>query len=234
MGGKIPDTTAMKRGRILEDEVRKTVSANLEKKIRICGLFLSKSYPMLAGSPDGICENSIIEIKCPMSQKTVKTYVNNGKPTQKFYVQMQLQMLLTGHKKGYFCVADCNYSANKKVDIMEIMYDEKYVSDFLKDASCTACIGAAAAYRRRYIPSRTADTPTRRRVADLMCTNTSVATYCDILRFNNERVRPASAASAASMRSAAGLAAMSAARAAPRAAHRAPARHRPSPGLQLA
>ncbi|XP_050671060.1 uncharacterized protein LOC126969572 isoform X1 [Leptidea sinapis] len=132
MGRKIPDTTAMKHGRILEDEVRKTVSANLEKKIRKCGLFLSKNYPMLAGSPDGICENSIIEIKCPMSQKTVKAYVKNGKPTQKFYVQMQLQMLLTGHKKGYFCVADCNYSANKKVDIMEIMYDEKYVSDFLK------------------------------------------------------------------------------------------------------
>lgn len=132
MGGKIPDTTAMKRGRILEDDVRKTVSVNLGKKIKICGLMISKNYPILAGSPDEICENSIIEIKCPMSEKTVKNYVNNGKPTQKFYVQMQLQMLQTGHKKGYFCVADCNYSTNKKVDIMEIMYDEKYVSDFLK------------------------------------------------------------------------------------------------------
>lgn len=132
MGGKIPDTTAMKRGRMLEVDVRKTVSANLGKKIKICGLMLCKNYPMLAGSPDGICENSIIKIKCPMSEKTMKNYVNNGKPTQKFYVQMQLQMLLTGHKKGYFCVADCNYNANRKVDIMEIMYDEKYVSDFLK------------------------------------------------------------------------------------------------------
>lgn len=47
-----------------------------------------------------ICENSIIEIKCPMSEKTVKNYVNNGKPTQKFYAQMQLQMLQTGHKKA--------------------------------------------------------------------------------------------------------------------------------------
>lgn len=130
MGGKIPDTPAMKRGRILEDDVKKTVSAKLGKKIKICGLMLSKNYPMLAGSPDGICEDNIIEIKCPMSEKTVKNYVYNGKPTQKFYVQMQLQMLLTGLKKGYFCVADCNYSVNKKVDIMNIMYDEKYVSDF--------------------------------------------------------------------------------------------------------
>lgn len=82
---------------------------------------LSKNYPMLAGSPDGMCKNSIIEIKCPMIEKTVKYYVKNGKPTQKFYVRMQLQMLLTGNKKGYFCVADCNFSANKKIDIMEIM-----------------------------------------------------------------------------------------------------------------
>ncbi|CAG9788303.1 unnamed protein product [Diatraea saccharalis] len=131
LGGKIPDTTAMKRGRILEDDVRNTVSAKLGKRIKKCGLMIAKNYPMLAGSPDGICENSIIEIKCPMSEKTFKNYICDGKPSQKFYVQMQLQMLLTGLKKGYFCVADCNYSTNKKVQILDIQYDEKYVSDFI-------------------------------------------------------------------------------------------------------
>jgi len=34
MGGKIPDTITMKRGRILEDDVRRTVSANLGKKLK--------------------------------------------------------------------------------------------------------------------------------------------------------------------------------------------------------
>lgn len=34
MGGKLPDTPAMKRGRMLEDEVRKTVSTSLGKKIK--------------------------------------------------------------------------------------------------------------------------------------------------------------------------------------------------------
>lgn len=47
---------------------------------------LSKNYPMIAGSPDGICENLCIvenvEIKCPMSAKTFKNYVSNKKPTQ--------------------------------------------------------------------------------------------------------------------------------------------------------
>lgn len=70
---------------------------------------------MLAGSPDGICENSIIEIMCLTSEKTYKNYINNGKPSQKFYVcvWMLLQMLLTGLKKGYFCVDDCNYDTKK-------------------------------------------------------------------------------------------------------------------------
>ncbi|CAG9759600.1 unnamed protein product [Ceutorhynchus assimilis] len=133
MGGKIPDTLAMKRGRILEEEVRKTVSTKLGKKINKCGLMLSENYPMIAGSPDGICENSIIEIKCPVSEKTLKNYVSNGKPTQKYYVQMQLQMYVTGLKRGYYCGADCNYSANKNVQIISVSYDEKYVLNFLND-----------------------------------------------------------------------------------------------------
>lgn len=70
MGGKIPDTPAIKRGRSLEAEVRETVAMKLGKKIRCCGLMISKNYPMIAGSPDGICQDSIVEIKCPMSEKT--------------------------------------------------------------------------------------------------------------------------------------------------------------------
>ncbi|GBP21775.1 hypothetical protein EVAR_10954_1 [Eumeta japonica] len=131
MGGKLPDTLAMKRGRILEDQVRKTVSIKLGKKINKCGLIVSKIHPMIAGSPDGICEDSIIEIKCPTSAKTLKKYVCDGKLTQKFYVQVQLQMYLTGLKKGYYCVADSDYSENKNVEIVSVMYDEKYVSNFL-------------------------------------------------------------------------------------------------------
>lgn len=132
MGGKIPDTPAMKRGRMLEDEVRKTVSTRQGEKIKKCGLMLCKKYPMLAGSPDGICDAGVIEIKCPISVKTVKNYVQNGKLTKKYYVQMQLQMYLTGLHKGFFCVADCNYSVNKKVDMISVTFDEKYVLDFIK------------------------------------------------------------------------------------------------------
>lgn len=69
MGAKIPDTPAMKRGRMLEDEVRKTVSTKLGRKFknRECGLYISKNVPFIAGTLDGICQDGIIEIKCPMT-----------------------------------------------------------------------------------------------------------------------------------------------------------------------
>ncbi|XP_046961765.1 uncharacterized protein LOC124543737 [Vanessa cardui] len=132
MGGTIPDTPAMKHGRLLEGEVRKTVSIKLGKKIRKCGLMLSKEYPMIAGSPDGICEDAVIEIKCPTSVKSYKNYLNNGKPTDKCNAQIQMQMHLTGLQKGYFCVADSNFSVNKNVEIVSVKFDATYMSDFLK------------------------------------------------------------------------------------------------------
>ncbi|KAF5280212.1 hypothetical protein FQA39_LY05346 [Lamprigera yunnana] len=132
MGGSIPDTAAMKRGRILENEVRKTVSMEFGKKIKMCGLMLSSEYLMIAGSPYEICEDSIIEIKCPISAKTYQNYIKNGKPTEKFNTQMQMQIYLTGLQKGYFCVADNNYSANKKVEIICLTFNETYMHNFLK------------------------------------------------------------------------------------------------------
>lgn len=59
MGGKIPDTPAMTCGRLMEDDVRKTISALLRKRIKKCGLMISKNF---------------------------KNYICNGKPTQKYYV----------------------------------------------------------------------------------------------------------------------------------------------------
>lgn len=86
---------------------------------------------MITGSPGGICQDCIVEIKYPVSAKTFQNFINNGQPAQKYIAQMQLQMYLTGLHKGYFCVADCNYSSNKKVEIVFITCDQKYLFDFL-------------------------------------------------------------------------------------------------------
>ncbi|XP_060808563.1 uncharacterized protein LOC132903725 [Amyelois transitella] len=132
MGGKIPDTPAMKRGRYLENEVREIVSKKLGNKIKNCGLFIAQKYPMLAGSPDGICQDSIVEIKCPVSNKTYLNYIKNGKPSNKCFAQIQMQMYLSGLRQCYFCVAHPDFSTNKKVEILCITYDNQFMSGFLE------------------------------------------------------------------------------------------------------
>lgn len=131
MGARIPDTPAMKRGRSLEDAVRKVVENKLGKKIHKCGLFISSQYPFIAGSPDGICENYVIEIKCPSSEKTLKNYIKDDKITMKYATQVQLQMYVTNYKKCYFCVADPNFETNNTVKILTVEYDEEFVTEIL-------------------------------------------------------------------------------------------------------
>ncbi|KAK9736906.1 YqaJ-like viral recombinase domain [Popillia japonica] len=131
MGAKIPDTAAMKRGRRLELLVRKTVSNKLKKKFTPCGLFISQEFPMLAASPDGVCSDAVIEIKCPTSEKTKKNYIKDGQISIKCKAQVQLQMYASGMKKCYFCVADANYEESGNVDIIEITYDPDYVKSLI-------------------------------------------------------------------------------------------------------
>ncbi|KAF2890499.1 hypothetical protein ILUMI_15673 [Ignelater luminosus] len=90
MGAETPDTKAMKRGRILETSVLKTVETKLKKKIKSSGLFLSKEYPMIAATPDGIMKNAVVEIKCPTSDTTKENYIKNVEITAKYLAQVQL------------------------------------------------------------------------------------------------------------------------------------------------
>lgn len=131
MGGKLPDTPAMKRGRKLEDAVRKIIEVKLGVKLRQCGLIISKEYLMIAGSPDGICDEFVIEIKCPTRSYTYKNYVRDKKLTQKYYAQVQLQMFLSGKKQCYFCVADSNFETTEKVEIICVNVDIEYVHNIL-------------------------------------------------------------------------------------------------------
>ncbi|KAF9801550.1 hypothetical protein SFRURICE_015044 [Spodoptera frugiperda] len=71
---------------------------------------------MIAGSLDGIFEDGIVEIKCPI---------------KKYYAQMQLQMYLSQKKNCCFCIADPDFSQNKKVDIINIEFDPQYVENFI-------------------------------------------------------------------------------------------------------
>lgn len=131
MGAKVPNTPAIDRGRKLEGLVRKEVEKQYGK-IKECGLIISRKFPMVAGSPDGILKKDVVvEIKCPTNEKTFANYICNGKITTKFAVQVLLQMYVSDLKKGLFCVADWDFEKNNKVHIIPIEYDEMMVNDIL-------------------------------------------------------------------------------------------------------
>ncbi|KOB25331.1 Alkaline nuclease, partial [Operophtera brumata] len=88
IGAKIPDTTAMKRGR----------------------KYVCQENPMIAALPDGLMKDAVIEIKCPTKAKTKDSYLKNCRNVRHMYA--------TGVKKCYFCVADSNFEETKNVDII--------------------------------------------------------------------------------------------------------------------
>uniref|UniRef100_A0A8D8QV43 YqaJ viral recombinase domain-containing protein n=1 Tax=Cacopsylla melanoneura TaxID=428564 RepID=A0A8D8QV43_9HEMI len=134
---KVKDTTAMERGRTLEPIVCGMVEQKYAQKVSHVGLALNEEYPMFGASPDGVMGDFVIEIKCPMSEKTFKTYFDSSmtKPSSKYLTQVMLQMLFLNKRKGLFCVALPNFEKEKKIKILEVLYDSDFMQSTLAQAS---------------------------------------------------------------------------------------------------
>lgn len=116
----ISEIAAIKWGREKEAVARQAYIQKTGEKVHLCGLFVSKEFPMLAASPDGLTfENGImgvIEIKCPyslrfenltelgkvdpMKKKNFFCNVSDGflnlKKSHDYFLQCQTQMYVTG------------------------------------------------------------------------------------------------------------------------------------------
>ena len=91
-----------------------------DSKVIECGIFVCKSKPWLAASPDRLdLENKmVIEIKCPYNRRAVDPniiipdycYVDavSGqlklKESHQYYWQIMTQMYVLGYKKGRFVI----------------------------------------------------------------------------------------------------------------------------------
>lgn len=129
-------TPAMERGTALESQVFKRVQALTRIPFQHCGLFLSPSFPLFGASPDGISKDHVMEIKCPVSEKSRISYINaKGEITNKYRAQMQLEMLLSKRDSALFCVAHHNFESNKIVTIMEEKFDKLFVDQLIAEAS---------------------------------------------------------------------------------------------------
>lgn len=132
LGAKTPETSAIIRGRKLEDHVRKVVENKLGIKIQMCGLYISETFPMIAASPDGRYQNTTFEIKCPVSAKTSENYIDKeGRIKEKYFAQVQIQMYCAHTTESYFCVANSDFTKNNEVTLLKVEFDQQYVMSLL-------------------------------------------------------------------------------------------------------
>ncbi|VEN47228.1 unnamed protein product [Callosobruchus maculatus] len=74
----------------LEQEVRMQVEKLKNIKIEKCGFFLSNEHSILGVSPDGVTEEHVVEIKCPVKKNNITNYINSQILTPKCEAQVQL------------------------------------------------------------------------------------------------------------------------------------------------
>ncbi|XP_046404834.1 uncharacterized protein LOC124170180 [Ischnura elegans] len=126
---KLKPNFAMKRGINLESKVIEVVGKNLSKRIKPSGLLLHRDYPIFGASPDGITDDFVMEVKCPVSEKGIKKYIDNGVLKNRYKAQIQLQMLMAGKEQGLFCVAHPDFEVSKKVDTLWVHLDKTYLGN---------------------------------------------------------------------------------------------------------
>ncbi|XP_053665685.1 uncharacterized protein LOC128714830 [Anopheles marshallii] len=124
---------AMKRGTDLEGHVL----VELRKEypgLRNAGLMLDPNCPWMGASPDGICDEFVLEIKCPYTAKTHACYVDVNKLAPKYYAQIQLQMHVTQRKKALLAVAAPDFEKTKQITKVWINYNKMYVDEVIESA----------------------------------------------------------------------------------------------------
>uniref|UniRef100_A0A182SIB9 YqaJ domain-containing protein n=1 Tax=Anopheles maculatus TaxID=74869 RepID=A0A182SIB9_9DIPT len=133
MGVSAGFSIAMKRGTDLEGQVL----AELRKEypgLRDTGLTLDPECPWMGASPDGICDEFVLEIKCPYTPKTYECYIDVKKLSAKYFAQIQLQMHVTRRTKALLAVAALDFETTKQIKKVWIEYDSQYVKDVIDDA----------------------------------------------------------------------------------------------------
>ena len=83
-------------------------------------------------SPDGVVGEGLIEIKCPNSA-THWSYIKANEPPQKYIIQMQSQMSVTGAKWCDFVSFDPRMPERSQLLIVRINRDEELIAEIEKE-----------------------------------------------------------------------------------------------------
>lgn len=93
------------------------------------------NHPTIEGfgcSPDGLVGEGLIEIKCPNSA-THWSYIKANEPPQKYIIQMQAQMSVTGAKWCDFVSFDPRMPERSQLLIIRVNRDNEFIADMEKE-----------------------------------------------------------------------------------------------------
>ena len=100
--------------------------------------FPLKDFPA-GGSPDGLIENErVIEVKCPYTSKVhvencIMTLEEFKKERKEYYVQCQINMIVTNTLKCDFCSYDPRViNEDHQLSVLEIPFDREFCDNLMK------------------------------------------------------------------------------------------------------
>jgi len=96
-------TPAMQRGVELEPRARAWYEMTTGHKVQQVGFVYKDGQKDCGCSPDGLCEDRGLEIKCPMHRGMIKTLLGGKVPTD-YMAQIQFGIFVTGLARWDFCL----------------------------------------------------------------------------------------------------------------------------------
>lgn len=131
------NAAAVRHGRRYEEHALKAFSEKYNVAIERSGIVISTERPYIAGSPDGLCDDFFVEVKCPYSARhapinpeTVPYIVLHEQtglyvldPSHDYYYQIQGLMYVTGKLKCCLVV----YTLCDRYDVM-IPRDDDFIA----------------------------------------------------------------------------------------------------------
>ncbi|XP_057317954.1 uncharacterized protein LOC130662971 [Microplitis mediator] len=126
--------TRINQSKKFKCQVLDAISGRIDKPIDKAGLVLNKNYPVFFATPDGIGDNFVVEIKRPTSHIFIEKYYREDQLTDAAKAEIQLQMLLSGKKTGYFCVVDPYFNTSRNIDIVQVEFDPDFINPIVDKA----------------------------------------------------------------------------------------------------
>lgn len=121
-------STAMRWGTEQEADARTVFEMETGRAVREVGFIDHPTLPMCGASPDGLIgEDTIIEIKCPLSATHI-AFVRSGVIDPQYYAQMQWVMECTGRTQAWFVSYDPRCGPGLEVEHKLFKRDEGFLA----------------------------------------------------------------------------------------------------------